>query len=166
MWYEEWCSLITGQTLVVKHSNPTEGSPVQQKLQRIPEVLKDLVDPEVTKMFEQGVVKPSSSPWSSPIVMVRKYYGSWQFYVVYWKLNFVTRQDAYPLPKIDASLDSLAGATNFTTLNLVSNVSNVIFHNPNQKCHLKLLRLPAHLKIYPGILWDLYPPLQKERIIS
>ena len=71
-------------------------------------------------MLEQGVVQHSSSPWSSPIVMVKKKDGSWRFCVDYRKLNSVTHQDAYPLPWIDATLDSLSGAAYFTTLDLAS----------------------------------------------
>ena len=71
-------------------------------------------------MLKQGVVQPSSSPWSSPIVMVRKKDGSWRFCTDYRKLNSVTHQDAYPLPRIDATLGSLGGATYFTTLDLAS----------------------------------------------
>jgi len=44
--------------------------------------------------------------------------SSWQFCVDYRKLNVATHQDAYPLPRIDETLDSLAGATYFTTLDL------------------------------------------------
>ena len=71
-------------------------------------------------MLEQGVVQHSSSPWSSPIVMVKKKDGSWRFCVDYRKLNSVTHQDTYPLPRIDATLDSLSGAAYFTTLDLAS----------------------------------------------
>ena len=52
--------------------------------------------------------------------MVRKKDGSWRFCIDYRKLNAVTCRDAYPLPRIDATLDSLAGATYFTTLDLAS----------------------------------------------
>ena len=109
-----------GRTPAAKHSIPTEGPPVQQPLRRIAEVLKDVVDAEVTRMLDQGVLKPSSSPWSSPIVMVRKKDGSWCFCVDCPKLISITRQDAYPLPRIDVTLDSLGGATYFDTLDLAS----------------------------------------------
>ena len=55
-----------------------------------------------------------------PVVMVRKSNGSWRFRVDYHKLNSVTYHDAYPLPRIDATLDSLAGCKLFTTLDLAS----------------------------------------------
>ena len=51
-----------GRTPTVKHSIPTEGPPIRQPLRRIPETLKSVVDEEVTKMLDQGVVKPSNSP--------------------------------------------------------------------------------------------------------
>jgi len=71
-------------------------------------------------MLEQGVIQQSFSPWSSPVVIVRKKDGSWRFCVDYRKLNDVTHHDAYPLPRIDSTLDSLAGSTLFMTLDLAS----------------------------------------------
>jgi len=52
--------------------------------------------------------------------MVKKKDGAWRFCIDYRKLNDVTHRDAYPLPQIDATLDSLAGTTLFTTLDLAS----------------------------------------------
>ena len=75
---------------------------------------------EVQRMLDHNVIRPSSSPWSSPVVMVRKKDGNWRFCIDYRKLNAVTCRDAYPLPRIDSTLDSLAGATYFTTLDLAS----------------------------------------------
>ena len=109
-----------GRTQFVKHSITTEGSPVRQPVRRVPQALKEVIDTEMTKMLEHGVVKPSSSPWSSSVVLVKKKDGSWRFCVDYRKLNAVTHRDAYPLPRIDATLDSLAGSTYFSTLDLTS----------------------------------------------
>ena len=62
------------------------------------------------EMLENGVGHPSTSPWASPIVLVIKKDGATCFCVDYRKLNDVTRKDAYPLPRIDETLDALAGA--------------------------------------------------------
>ena len=118
-----------GKTSVVKHGMQTTGAPIRQPLRRLPESLKLVVEQEVEKMLNQGVVRPSTSPWSSPIVMVRKKDGSWRFCVDYRKVNAVTRQDAYPLPCIDATLDSLAGSAYFTTLDLASGYWQVELDN-------------------------------------
>ena len=71
-------------------------------------------------MIEKKVISPSKSPWASPIVLVQKRYGSTQFCVDYRKINEVTRKDAYPIPRIDETLDTLAGETLFSTLDLRS----------------------------------------------
>jgi len=67
-------------------------------------------------MLTQGVIEPSSSPWLSPVVLVKKRDGTHQFCVDYRGLNRVTTPDAYPLPRIDEILDSLTGRTWFTVL--------------------------------------------------
>ena len=71
-------------------------------------------------MIDKGVVEPCSGPWASPVVLVRKKDGSQRFCVDFRRLNSVTIKDAYPLPRIDDSLDSLAGAAWFSTLDLAS----------------------------------------------
>ena len=63
-----------------------------------PVALQNAVDSEVQKILEQGVIQPSFSLWSSPIVMVKKKDGSWWFCIDYCKLNEATHRDAYPLP--------------------------------------------------------------------
>ena len=71
-------------------------------------------------MLKKGVIEPSSSPWMSPIVLVKKKDGSTCFCVDYRKLNEVTVKDSYSLPRIDDCLDALAGCRWFSTLDLCS----------------------------------------------
>ncbi|GFV14198.1 retrovirus-related Pol polyprotein from transposon opus [Trichonephila clavipes] len=71
-------------------------------------------------MLDEGIVQPSESPWSSPVVLVRKKDGSWRFCVDYRKLNIVTKKDVYPLPRIDDTLDCLKGANFFSSMDLRS----------------------------------------------
>lgn len=94
--------------------------PIRQPVRRTPFALRSKVDELVKEMLEQGVVVPSKSPWASPVVLVRKKDGGVRFCVDYRKLNQVTKLDEYPLPRIDDTLDQLAGTKYFTTLDLAS----------------------------------------------
>ena len=69
-------------------------------------------------MLQQGVIEPSNSPWSTPVVLVGKRDGTLRFCVDYCKLNSVTKKDCYPLPRVDDLLDSLSDAQWFSTLDL------------------------------------------------
>ena len=71
-------------------------------------------------MLRNGIVEHSRSPCASPIVLVRKKDDSTRFCVNYRKVNEVTNKDAYPLPRINATLDTLAGSQWFSTLDLLS----------------------------------------------
>ena len=71
-------------------------------------------------MLKKDVIKSSTSPWASPIVLVRKKDWSSRFCIDYRKVNAVTQKDAYPLPRVDETLDTLSGSRWFTTLDLIS----------------------------------------------
>jgi len=61
----------------------------------------------VTKQVQMGVIEPSKSEWSFPVVMVPKPDGSQRFCVDYRRLNDVTVKDTYPLPRMDDCIDFL-----------------------------------------------------------
>ncbi len=71
-------------------------------------------------MLDEGVIQRSTSPWSSPTVLVRKADGSVLFCIDYRKLNAVSVQDCYPLPRMEDCLESLGGAKYFSTMDLAS----------------------------------------------
>ena len=64
----------------------------------------------VDDMYQRDIVEPLSSPCASPVILVRKKDRSTRFCMDYRKLNQVTRKDSYPLPRIDDTLEGLAGA--------------------------------------------------------
>ncbi|GFX50886.1 hypothetical protein TNCV_2732371 [Trichonephila clavipes] len=105
----------------VKHRIFTgDHAPINQRAYRVSPTERRIIHEEVQKMLDEGIVQPSESPWSSPVVLVRKKDGSWRFCVDYRKLNSVTKKDVYPLPRIDDTLDCLKGAKFFSSMDLRS----------------------------------------------
>ncbi|XP_052696136.1 uncharacterized protein K02A2.6-like [Crassostrea angulata] len=78
------------------------------------------VEKHVKEMLENKIIEPSNSPWASRVVLVKKKDGSTRFCVDYRRLNAITEKDAYPIPRIDETLDQLAGCKWFSTLDLHS----------------------------------------------
>ena len=75
---------------------------------------------EINKLLEQGIIEESTSPWSSPIVLVRKKDGSVRFCVDFRKLNNITTKDAFSIPRIDDIFDHLSQAEYYTTIDFKS----------------------------------------------
>ena len=110
-----------GRTNVVKHCIDTGGARlIRQAPRSVPLAKRDTVGQIIKEMSESGVIEPSASPWSSPVVLVKKKDGQLRFCVDYRRLNDVTKKDSYPLPRIDDTLDSLTGTEWFSTLDLKS----------------------------------------------
>jgi Reverse transcriptase (RNA-dependent DNA polymerase). len=80
--------------------------------------MQAIIDREVTEMEQAGVIEPSQSPWSSPVVIVRKKDGKPRFCIDFRRINQISEKDAYPLPQVQATLDKLRGATYLSTLDL------------------------------------------------
>ena len=111
-----------GLTSLVTHSIPVEAGtqPIRQPPRRLGVEKDKEVDKQVTELLESGKIEPADGAWSSPVVLVRKKDNSWRLCIDYRRLNAVTRRDAYPLPRIDDSLDALSGSVWFSTLDLLS----------------------------------------------
>lgn len=110
-----------GRTDMVEHEVDTgDTKPICLPPRRIPISQRQTIEKEFKKMLEDDIIEPSSSPWASPILLVTKKDGSIRFCIDYRQLNSVTRKDAYPLPRIDSSLEALGGDEWFCTIDLIS----------------------------------------------
>ena len=110
-----------GRCDLVRHPINTEGhQPFKQAPRRLPLHRRAEVAELITQMEKQGVIEESKSPWSSPIVLVKKKDGKTRFCVDYRRLNEITKKDSYPLPRIEDTLDALVGSSSFSTVDLQS----------------------------------------------
>ena len=107
-----------GETNIIEHRIVTTGSPIKQKYYPLSPVKLQALNDEVDRMLELGVIAPSKSPWSNPVVMTPKKDGSLRFCLDARKLNDVTIKDSYPLPYISSILDNLKGARYLSSIDL------------------------------------------------
>ena len=128
-------SLDLGETTLCTHEiQLTDTKPFKEAYRRIPPALYDEVRTHLQEMLDLGAIVPSKSPWASPVVLVRKKDGGLRFCIDLRKLNSRTVRDAYALPRIEESLESLAGATIFSTLDLKSGYWQVRMDPKSQPC--------------------------------
>lgn len=113
--------LTLGRTDKVKHTIDTGNAPaVKQRYYPLSPARQKLVNEELDRMLELGIVEPSKSDWSSPILLLDKPDGSRRFCVDFRKVNQVSKKDAYPLPMVSTILDRLRGARYLSSLDIKS----------------------------------------------
>lgn len=148
----------------IKHEiKTTDETPVYTRSYRYPFVHKAEVHRQINKMLEEGIIRPSQSPWSSPIWIVPKKIDAsgkqkWRIVVDYRKINEKTIDDRYPLPNITDILDKLGKCQYFSTLDLASGFHQIEM-DPNsipktafnvENGHYEYVRMPFGLKNAPA----------------
>ncbi|XP_071476579.1 uncharacterized protein [Diadema antillarum] len=117
--YRDVMTDLPGKTHLGSHSiRLTSDDPVRQKPYPVPHALRGVIEEEVEKMVELGVIEKSNSPYSSPIVIVKKSDGSNRFCIDFRRLNRVTVFDAEPLPNAEEIFAGLSGSHYFSKVDL------------------------------------------------
>ena len=125
-------SNVTNHTIIT-----TDENPINTKQYRFPQIHKTEIEKQVNSLLNSHIIRPSASPYNSPVWIVPKKSNSsgeprWRMVIDYRKLNEKTVGDAYPLPNITEILDQLGGAKYFSTLDLASG-----FHQNSTRPHIQ-----------------------------
>lgn len=100
---------------LVPGTTPISKAPYRMSPSELAELKKQLEE-----LLEKGFIRPSVSPWGSPVLFVKKKDGSMRLCIDYRQLNKVTIKNKYMLPRIDDLLDQLKGAAMFSKIDLRS----------------------------------------------
>ena len=88
---------------------------------------------QVEKMLKQKIIRPSISPYGSPILMIKKKDGGWRMCLDYRAINAITKRNVFPLPRIDDLFDRLQGVTHFSSLDLAQGYYQMGIHESDKE---------------------------------
>ena len=160
--YQEGQVLTT--TNAVKHNIvTTSDKPVYSKIYRYPKAHEKEIETQMKDMLVQGIIRPSKSPYNSPLWIVPKKLDNegkrkWRIVIDYRNLNNITVEDKFPMPNIDSLFDKLGRAQYFSTIDLAKgfhqirmeerDIQKTAFSTPMG--HYEFIRMPFGLKNAPA----------------
>ena len=115
-----------GRVQLVEHQIDTgDAAPVRARARFYSPTQRMAINAEVDKYKAAGIVRPSSSPWAAPVLIVKKKDGSNRMCVDYRQLNMVTVPDSFPLPHMRTLFDKLYGAKWFAAFDVLWGYHNI-----------------------------------------
>jgi len=132
------------------HSIPllVGSNQVKVKPYRYSHSQKEEIEKLVDSMLKEGMIHPSTSPFSAPIILVKKKDGSWRVCNDYRALNAITIKDSFPIPTVDELIDELYRARYFSKLDLRSSYHQILLNLDDR--HKTVFR--THQGLYEWLL--------------
>ena len=135
-----------------------DSTPIRQQPRRFSPPVVEEIEKQCEEMRAMDIIEPSRSPWSSPVVPIRKKDGSLRLCVDYRRLNSVTKPDRFPMPIMSDLVFSMHGSRYFTTMDLVKGYYQVPLDPSSAeytafsttRSHYQFKRLPFGLMNAPG----------------
>ena len=134
------------------------SEPIRQKPRRFPTPVTEELERQCEELRKMNVIKYSKSPWSAPIVPIRKSDGTLRMCIDYRQLNKITKADRFPIPNLNDVVFGLHGMMFFSSIDLMKGYYQVELHGESTEYtafstsqnHYEFLRLPFGLKNAPG----------------
>ena len=159
--YEDIFTDVPGKCNLIEHKIPLQKNEiVQSKPYPIPYGIRDSVEADVKAMLDLGIIRPSDSPYASPIVVVRKRDNTNRICIDFRKLNKLTISDSEPMPQLNDMFQNLAQDKYYTKIDLSKGYWQIPMANEDipktafvlHDSKFEFLRMPFGLKTAGGTL--------------
>lgn len=154
---------LTCNSDVMHEIKTKDNEPIFQRARRFPHAIKTQIKEHIDKLLKENIIRPSQSPWGSPVNLVSKKLDAsgtrkTRLVIDYRAINEKTVDDRYPIPNIEDILDKLGRCQYFTTLDLASGYHQIKMHPESitktafntEFGHHEFLRMPFGLKNSPA----------------
>lgn len=168
---------LTFTTKIKAEIRTNDSNPIYSKSYPYPQAFKNEVSTQINKMLQDGIIRPSRSPYNSPVWIVPKKLDAsgqkkYRLVIDYRKLNQKTVSDRYPIPEISTILANLGKMKYFTTIDLASGFHQIPLHDKDiektafsvNNGKYEFVRLPFGLKNAPAIFQRVMDDVLHEHI--